>query len=142
MGESAAPLPRYDAFEIHDVTYKTVKGHPIGASVLLPKDVRPGQHPLLVRFHGGGLVEGVRLGDWFRPWILDFCAAESAIVVTPDYRLLPEATGYDILDDLRDFWAWIAERLSGELHDIKHGLAVDLATVAVSGESAGLFRAY
>jgi acetyl esterase/lipase len=27
-------------------------------------------------------------------------------VVTPDYRLIPEANGGDIIDDVNDFWTW------------------------------------
>ena len=62
------PEVRYAGFDIHNVPYKTVDDHPIEVSILIPKNIQPGKRPLLVRFHGGGLVEGVRLGDWFREW--------------------------------------------------------------------------
>lgn len=136
-----APLPRYNAFEIRDFVYKTVHEHPILLSVLIPKTVKRGKRPILVRFHGGGLVEGVRLGDWFRPYILDYCAANSIVIVSPDYRLLPEATGWDILEDVRDFWHWMASELPKALHGSRSDIELDLGRIAVSGESAGGYLA-
>ena len=31
-----------------------------------------------------------------------------AVYVQPDYRLLPEANGEEVLDDIDDFWTWLA----------------------------------
>lgn len=56
-------------FNVTDVTYKTVNGHPIGASILIPKSMSSGRRPLIVRWHGGFLVGGARLYmDWFPNW--------------------------------------------------------------------------
>jgi acetyl esterase/lipase len=67
-------------------------------------------HPVLVRFHGGFLITGAALYPDFIPqWSLDYCRQHNAILVAPDYRLLPESNGVDILDDLDDFWKWLRD---------------------------------
>lgn len=141
MHDSSRSLPRFNPFEITDVVYKTINSHPIHASILIPHGIQPGKHPLMVRFHGGGFIEGVRLGDWFRPWLLDFCAREGAILVSPDYQLIPESTGYDMLEDTRDFWKWVVSDLQKEIYQIDGALDIDLDRVAVTGESAGGYLA-
>jgi cephalosporin-C deacetylase-like acetyl esterase len=52
---------KFAAFNIVDVHYKTVNGVAVPASILIPKDIRPGKHPLLVRWHGGCLITGHRM---------------------------------------------------------------------------------
>jgi cephalosporin-C deacetylase-like acetyl esterase len=52
---------KFAAFNIVDVNYKTVNGVAIPASILIPKDIKPGKHPLLVRWHGGCLITGHRM---------------------------------------------------------------------------------
>jgi cephalosporin-C deacetylase-like acetyl esterase len=43
-------------FNIFTTPYKTLNNHAITADVLIPKNIQPGKHPLLVRLHGGCLV--------------------------------------------------------------------------------------
>jgi cephalosporin-C deacetylase-like acetyl esterase len=57
----AAVSLKYAAFDLVDVNYKEAKGVPIPASILVPKNVKPGKHPVLVRWHGGCLITGHRL---------------------------------------------------------------------------------
>ncbi|KIW10898.1 hypothetical protein PV08_10197 [Exophiala spinifera] len=65
-------------------------------------------HPVLVFIHGGGLVTGHRaFHPFINGWLPGFAQAHDAIVVSPDYRLLPESTGQDVLEDLEDFWRWL-----------------------------------
>lgn len=62
---------KYSAFRISDFTYKTVNETPLLASVLVPKELKPesGPRPILVHFHGGGLVLGDKLyEEWFPLW--------------------------------------------------------------------------
>ena len=47
---------RFDDWNIHTTTYKEVGDHGIEVNVIIPKDIKPGSHPLIVRFHGGFLV--------------------------------------------------------------------------------------
>ena len=55
----AASPEKFDPFNIHTTSYKTVNGHPIGVDVLIPKGIKPGKLPLIVRFHGGYLVSSL-----------------------------------------------------------------------------------
>jgi acetyl esterase/lipase len=154
----ASLLPR---FERVDTVYKTLDGTPFTAAVLVSRTLKSGQKtcPLLVHFHGGGLYMGTILepfflSRWFclkypaqsllskpdtnaldRP--LELAEAESAIVVSPAYRLLPEATGSDILDDIKDFWEWVRGSLPTYVAEKWPGVTLDLDRTAVFGESAG-----
>ena len=69
-------------------------------------------------------------------WMLNFALAKSAIVISPDYRLIPEANGLDILQDVRDFFSWLTTPniLNKYLPD---GVSADLGNILVTGESAG-----
>jgi cephalosporin-C deacetylase-like acetyl esterase len=61
----ASPLPQtivetgFDSFNIHTTSYKKIGDHEIEVSVLIPKALKPGKHPLIVKWHGGGLVRYV-----------------------------------------------------------------------------------
>jgi hypothetical protein len=35
---------------------KQIRDHEVEVAVLVPKDLKPGKHPLYVKWHGGGLV--------------------------------------------------------------------------------------
>ena len=67
--------------------------------------------------------------------------AENAIIVSPTYRLLPEATGSDILEDVKDFWQWTRDSLPTFLAEKWPSLKLDLGHTAVTGESAGGYLA-
>lgn len=76
--------------------------------------------------------------DWFPQWQIDYLLRHNAIVVLPNYRLLPEAKGIEILDDVHDFWAWLARDFPVYLaSETKESVKVDLTKVLVTGESAG-----
>lgn len=63
--ERESEASKLERFHIKDIVYKEVNGHPIPASVLIPKNVQPGKHPVMVRWHGGGFVTGHRLfAEW------------------------------------------------------------------------------
>lgn len=135
---------KFDPFHIHTTSYKTVNGHPIGVDVLIPKELKSGKRPLLVRFHGGYLVTGASLFPFFfTNWILELATSQSAIVVSADYRLLPEANGNDILADIADFWKWVREDLQPYLKAISPESApeVDFDHILTNGESAGGYLA-
>ncbi|MCJ1251764.1 hypothetical protein MMC30_009002 [Trapelia coarctata] len=144
-GTAASP-DKFNPFTIHSTSYKTVNKHPIGVDVLFPKNLKPGKHPLIVRFHGGFLasVTGSSLFPWFfTNWILALATAHSAIIVSADYRLLPEATGQDILTDIADLWTWIHNDLRPYLSTVSPSptLEADLSRILVAGDSAGAYLA-
>lgn len=64
----------------------------------------------------------------------------------PDYHLLPEANGHDILDDINDFWDWVTSDREQCLRSAVRAATgdafdVDLDRVIVEGESAGGYLA-
>jgi acetyl esterase/lipase len=67
----------------------------------------------------------------------------SSIVILPNYRLLPESSGADILADLDDFWAWFNKRSVDDfLTSLNHdNLDLDYEKVLVTGDSAGGYMA-
>ncbi|KAF7960198.1 hypothetical protein EAE96_001796 [Botrytis aclada] len=141
--------PRLDPFSLHTATYKTVQGVEIPAHILIPKSIAasttPGRYPVLVRFHGGFLVTGSALyTEWFSNWAIDLVVKNDAITVMPDYRLLPEASGQDIVEDVKDIWEWImsdVNGLSSYISALNGNLSVDFEKVAVCGDSAGGYLA-
>ncbi|SPJ92826.1 uncharacterized protein FTOL_13791 [Fusarium torulosum] len=90
--------------------------------------------------HGGFLITGSSLFPaWFSKWALDFAEQHNAIIISPNYRLLPEVKGRDIIHDMANFWAWVhsggpARHLaSARGPDTK----LDLSHTLLVGESAG-----
>ncbi|KIY03564.1 uncharacterized protein Z520_00255 [Fonsecaea multimorphosa CBS 102226] len=136
--------PKYSSFTILETTYKVVSNHAINVYTLIPKTVlsstspSPSPRPIIVKFHGGFLITGTALyADWFSDWLVEYALLHSAVVVCPNYRLAPEATGSEIMQDLRDFWTWLATSFPAYLAAASPGVEVDLGRVLSTGESAG-----
>jgi cephalosporin-C deacetylase-like acetyl esterase len=47
---------RFDSFNLYRTSYKKLGDHEIEVNVLVPKGMKAGKHPLMVKWHGGGLV--------------------------------------------------------------------------------------
>jgi acetyl esterase/lipase len=62
------------------------------------------------------------------------CVSRSWIFVSPDYRLLPEATAHDAVDDAVDAYQWVRAKLPALL-------GRKLGSVLVAGASAGGYLA-
>lgn len=74
--------------------------------------------------------------------LLELVRSQGAILVCPDYRLLPEATGLDILSDIDSFWSWLPANLEAELTShINPILRPAFDRILVTGDSAGGFCA-
>jgi cephalosporin-C deacetylase-like acetyl esterase len=54
--DDTTPATRFDSFHVYRTSYKKIGEHEIEVGILVPKDLKPGKHPLMVKFHGGGLV--------------------------------------------------------------------------------------
>ncbi|KAK9374658.1 Alpha/Beta hydrolase protein [Lipomyces chichibuensis] len=133
---------KFSEFNISTTCYKRVGDHEIRTDILIPKTLSSAIHHLIVRFHGGYLVTGSRLfADWYPSWELEYALVHSAIIVTPDYRLLPESSGADIIEDVSDFWVWLRRDFPTFLSSSGSGVNVDLEKVLVVGESAGGYLA-
>jgi acetyl esterase/lipase len=76
--------------------------------------------------------------DWWPHWVSDLALQKNAIIISPNYRLLPEATSADIYADLDDFWTWLhSPALTTLLANHKTPTKLDLDRIFVTGESAG-----
>lgn len=124
------------AFFITDFSYCSLDGTSIPASALVPKDLQPGKYPCIIRWHGGCFITGHRLYPrWYGTWTLSLALTRSAVILAPDYWLLPEASGIDILRDVRGFYSWLnTDNLAAVLPG---GVQLDLEDLLVFGESAG-----
>lgn len=83
--------------------------------------------PVLVYFHGGGMVMGSNRS--FEPLARALAAGTDATVVSVDYRLAPENPPPAQFADAHDATTWVA--------DNAERLGVDPARLAVVGDSAG-----
>ena len=87
--------------------------------------------PVLVYFHGGGLM---LLGaDEFQPLCTALAAAADCIVVNVDYRLAPEHPFPQPLDDAVAVYQWCLEHAAE--------IGGDASRIAVGGDSAGGYLA-
>ncbi|KAJ5634229.1 hypothetical protein N7528_002071 [Penicillium herquei] len=139
---------KFKDFHVHDLKYKEVHGSPIFLSILIPKVLTAEgadlteRRPLITTFHGGFLIGGNRLySQWIPDWLLELSISQRAPLILPDYRLLPESTGMDILSDIDSFWLWLSDNLELELTALYPNLNLrpDLDRILLTGDSAGGF---
>ncbi|KAJ4169060.1 hypothetical protein NW754_010992 [Fusarium falciforme] len=139
-------LSRFDNFEILTTTYKIVLGHDIACHVLIPKplaqeaqdqDRSTGLRPIIFRIHGGGFVSGSSLfPDFFAPWHLELASRHNAVIVSCDYRLAPEATIDELIEDVDSFLKWIHTELPSFVSG-RTNVQVDVTRIMMAGDSAG-----
>ncbi|KAH6881041.1 hypothetical protein B0T10DRAFT_531621 [Thelonectria olida] len=70
-------------------------------------------------------------------WETQFVNYHGAVLVSPSFRLSPEATGSDILCDISEFWAWVRSGLPTAVSAKLPNIVIDLTRIAAGGESAG-----
>ncbi|KAJ6442731.1 alpha/beta hydrolase fold-3 domain-containingprotein [Purpureocillium lavendulum] len=135
----------FNDFDIIDEPFVTRDGHPILAHILLPKNPPPGPRPVIVNWHGGYLIMAHGLyAPFFPQYVLDLARRHAAIVVSPDYTLLPHADGLAAVhDDMRAFHGWFTTALAPLLADRAppEYPPPDLARVLLNGGSAGGYLA-
>lgn len=138
-------MSRFAPFTRLDLPYRVFHGVPLETTILVPLSIcnSPGVHdprpPVIVRWHGGGFVVGHRMYEpWFAQWLLDLAEDHGAIIVSPDYRLLPESTGKDILSDVAHFWRWVQKDLPQHM-ERENLPRPDISNILCCGESSGGF---
>ncbi|KAL4819917.1 Alpha/Beta hydrolase protein [Aspergillus spinulosporus] len=131
--------PKFQGLDLIQATYKLVGDHAIRVDVLIPQTLETGERPMIARFHGGGLVMADPIfADFWPQWLTDLALRHSAIIVSPNYRLMPQAMGLDIYDDIEDFWTWLrSPALQELLAKHKTPTQLDLDRILLAGESAG-----
>ncbi|GAA6048764.1 hypothetical protein JCM3770_003951 [Rhodotorula araucariae] len=111
--------------------FKEVDGLEINADIFLPTTPSRAPLPILVWFHGGGLLMSARsnIGVHLRRAASKYNIA----VVCPDYRLAPQAPITDIVEDVKDAIAWSRLKLPKLVGNVK----LDSDRFIVGGHSAG-----
>lgn len=69
---------------------------------------------------------------------------QGVAVISADYRLLPSSTGHDIVEDIRDLFAYIRNDLNSALARTTEvpKLKINIDALSVAGASAGGLCAY
>ena len=114
-------------------TYKQVGDVKIDLDLYLPPS--PKDLPLLVWFHGGGLLQGSRAS--VAPHMLAGVDTYAYALVSADYRLAPQVAVDEIVQDVLDCLAFVRSALPGR---VGTGI-IDAGRLAVSGSSAGGYLA-
>ncbi|OBI90686.1 alpha/beta hydrolase [Mycobacterium sp. 1245805.9] len=125
-GLESAPLP--DAMpEMARIAEASIPG-PAGAiPARIYRPIDDPVQPVLVYFHGGGLVMGSNHS--FEPLARELASRSAATVVAVEYRLAPEFQPPAQFDDAYAATQWVSRNAAG--------LGVDSERLAVVGDSAG-----
>ncbi|OAA46371.1 Alpha/beta hydrolase fold-3 [Metarhizium rileyi] len=117
------------------ITYKRIGGLDIQLDLYLPPHAQ--KIPVLLWFHGGGLLQGCR-DRHMAPHMVRGVTEHKYALVSADYRLAPQVGVKDILEDAHDCISFVRNEL------IKHVAVgiVDPTRLAVSGSSAGGYLAF
>ncbi|KAK4689115.1 hypothetical protein P7C73_g1000, partial [Tremellales sp. Uapishka_1] len=110
----------------------------------VPVPVSSKGHPVLVWWHGGGLLQGNKenLPPHLRRLPAHSYEGQHVVVISPNYRLAPQAPILDILSDSTALVEYVKTKLNDRLK--KEGKAdhlVDVDRIGVSGGSAGGYLA-
>lgn len=106
--------------------YKRVGDLEIKADVFPQKS--PGKHPVVAWYHGGALMFGHRSA--VPKQLRDLCRTNGFVLVSFDYRLVPQTKLPTIIEDLNDGIAWIREKGPSLFN-------ADSERLVVAGASAG-----
>ena len=126
-----AAFPSMPGRDLHEVTQITVAGAQGDLPARLYRPSAAPNLPILVWFHGGGMVLGdLRSGDWV---CRELAAQAETLVISVDYRLAPEHKFPAGPEDAYASVAWIAAHATE--------LGGDPARIFVAGHSAGAYNA-
>ena len=114
-------------------TYKTSGSVPVKFDLYLPQS-KPNA-PVLLWFHGGGLLQGSRAN--VAPHMLNGVNKHGYALISADYRLAPQVSVAEILTDVQDCMKFIRDTITNQVNP---GL-IDTSRIAVSGSSAGGYLA-
>ncbi|KAJ3144586.1 hypothetical protein HDU89_008147 [Geranomyces variabilis] len=136
-----APLP--DSLSVNTYTYSTpVPEAPLLVDVIASKallaqtsSTTNAKTRVVLNIHGGCLVIGGRsITSPIAPrWLLAYMHLHDYVLLTADYRLLPESSGLDAVSDAEAAYQWTRNVLPTLLPNVD----LDLDRVVVTGGSAG-----
>ncbi|GAA5881183.1 hypothetical protein JCM16303_004832 [Sporobolomyces ruberrimus] len=118
--------------EKHTLTYRTVRGLDIQLDYILPEN-HDGKEklPVVVWFHGGGLLQGSRKTPYSH--LTRAPSKYNLALISADYRLAPQTRFPQILSDLTSLFTYI---LSPAFETATKGV-FDVSRIVTCGSSAG-----
>jgi acetyl esterase/lipase len=121
------------------IVYRTVNGLDISFDLYLPPNAK--WVPILLWFHGGGLLQGHR--EKVAPHMLESVNKYNHALISADYRLAPQVGMNAIFEDIDICIAFIRSPngLIASLGNAANS-SVDHTRLAVSGSSAGGYLAF
>ncbi|HXY63576.1 MAG TPA: alpha/beta hydrolase [Mycobacterium sp.] len=122
----SAPLPD-EMSEMASITNAAIPGPAGPLAVRIYRPTADSAQPVMVYFHGGGLVMGSNHS--FEPLARVLASASGATIVAVDYRLAPESPPPAQFDDAFAATEWASRNADG--------LGLDANRLAVVGDSAG-----
>ena len=124
------------AASFETITYKTVGSCQIELDLYLPPSAAHTPVPILLRLHGGGLLQGNRAG--VPPHMLRGILKYNYALISADYRLAPQVGVAEILADVLDCLAFIRNDLTKL---VSKDYLLDTTRIALVGSSAGGYLA-
>ena len=115
--------------------YKHVNNGELKVDVYLPSHPKVGPLPVALYIPGGGWI-GVDRTDYSRPLFHELLF-NGFVVCCIDYRLLPETSFTELMEDVKRIETWIRHDLPLEIGKV--GVKVDCNKLVVVGGSAGAF---
>ena len=71
-------------------------------------------------------------------WVSDLALKHEAVIISPNYRLMPEALSKEIYEDVEDLWTWVHSSTLANLLAVHSTPAeLDLDRILTAGGSAG-----
>ncbi|KAM5531322.1 hypothetical protein V8D89_015037 [Ganoderma adspersum] len=136
-----------ETLEPLSLIYKSVLDQPINVDIYPPPPPEsfaiPIRFPAIVYFHGGALTVGNRR-SWFPKWLHRRVISSGLVYISADYRLIPPATGHDIVADIKDLFTFLDRDVNDLIRGCRgeHAFEIDSSALAVAGSSAGALCAY
>ena len=115
---------------IKTFTYHSVNGTDVQVDAYLPSNVDKFS-AVFIFYHGGFMITGDKT-IWVSPWMVKACEKRNWLFLSANYRLLPEATGLDIVVDIKKLHEWVTKSMNAEL-----GISADTSKLILAGGSAG-----
>lgn len=110
-------------------TYKLINQYELKVDVYLTNQKK--NSPGILWLHGGGLIMGDR--QMINQRQLEIYLQEGFTVVSPDYRLAPEAKVESIIEDVEDAFYWLKNNAND--------FGIDANQIGLVGHSAGSYLA-
>ena len=74
---------------------------------------------------------------WWPTWIIQLAQSQGAMIISPDFRLMPEASPSDVLDDVASFWTWYTRTLPKIAASESWDVRPDVKRTICAGQSSG-----